>query len=152
MVQQCTVMAPSCDGRRLVLDNVGSMTTATVYLDHAASTPLDGRVLDTMLPFMREGYGNAASPHARGRAASAAIEEARGAVALALGADPREIVLTSGATEANNLALKGVASAAAHARLPRRIITCVTEHPRCARSTGVTGIEPGVRGYALGRG
>lgn len=99
-----------------------------IYLDHAATTPLDPRVLDEMLPFLRDDYGNAASPHALGRRAADAVEHARGEVALALGADPREIVFTSGATEANNLALKGVAGAPAHARAPRRVITAVTEH------------------------
>ncbi|MEM6671976.1 MAG: cysteine desulfurase family protein [Planctomycetota bacterium] len=103
-------------------------STDVVYLDHAATTPLDPRVLEAMLPFLRGAFGNASSPHALGRAASDAVEEARGRIALELGADPREIVFTSGATEANNLALKGVAHAEAHARRPRRVVTCVTEH------------------------
>ncbi|MEZ6016280.1 MAG: aminotransferase class V-fold PLP-dependent enzyme [Planctomycetota bacterium] len=99
-----------------------------VYFDCAATTPLDARVLEAMAPYWTTAFGNAASPHALGRRASAAVEHARGELALALGADPREIVFTSGATEANNLALKGVAAAPAHARAPRRIITAVTEH------------------------
>ena len=100
----------------------------TIYLDHAATTPLDPRVLEAMLPFLRGAFGNASSPHAEGRRAADAVEEARGRVALSLGADPREVVFTSGATESNNLALRGVAAAEAHARRPRRILTCVTEH------------------------
>ena len=100
----------------------------TIYLDHAATTPLDPRVLDAMLPFLTGSFGNASSPHAAGREASGAVEEARGRVALALGADPREVIFTSGATESNNLALRGVARAQAHARRPRRVLTCVTEH------------------------
>ncbi|MEM9381863.1 MAG: aminotransferase class V-fold PLP-dependent enzyme, partial [Planctomycetota bacterium] len=99
-----------------------------VYLDHAATTPLDARVLDAMLPFLREAYGNASSPHALGREAADAVEEARGHLALSLGADPREVVFTSGATEANNLAIKGACRAEAHARRPARVVTCVTEH------------------------
>lgn len=99
-----------------------------IYLDHAATTPLDPRVLEAMLPFLTGSFGNASSPHSAGREAADAVEEARGRVALALGADPREIVFTSGATEANNLALRGVARAQAHARRPRRVVTCVTEH------------------------
>ncbi len=99
-----------------------------IYLDHAATTPLDPRVLDAMLPFLTGSFGNASSLHAAGREASGAVEEARGRVALALGADPREVVFTSGATEANNLALRGVARAPAHARRPRRVVTCLTEH------------------------
>lgn len=100
----------------------------TIYLDHAATTPLDLRVLEAMLPFLTGAFGNASSPHAEGRRAADAVEEARGRVALSLGADPREVVFTSGATESNNLALRGVAAAEAHARRPRRIVTCVTEH------------------------
>ncbi len=100
----------------------------SIYLDHAATTPLDPRVLDAMLPFLKGSFGNASSPHAAGREASGAVEEARGRVALALGADPREVIFTSGATESNNLALRGVARAQAHARRPRRMLTCVTEH------------------------
>ena len=105
------------------------MSEGPIYLDHAATTPLDPRVLEAMLPFFGGRFGNAASrQHARGREAAGAVEEARGRVALLLNADPREVVFTSGATEANNLALKGIAAAAAHAQAPRRIVSCVTEH------------------------
>jgi cysteine desulfurase len=78
-----------------------------IYLDYAATTPLDPRVLDAMLPWLREGYGNPASEHALGLRARAAVEQARAQVAALIGATPEEIVWTSGATESNNLAIKG---------------------------------------------
>ena len=98
-----------------------------IYLDFHASTPVDRRVLDAMLPFFSEHYGNAASrTHAFGWKADAAVETARRQVALAIGAVPKEIVFTSGATESNNLAIKG----AAHALRQKgdHIITVTTEH------------------------
>jgi cysteine desulfurase len=79
-----------------------------VYLDNAATTPLDGRVLEAMLPHLRGGRGNPSSPHAAGAAAREAVEAARGAVAAMLGASPGEILFTSGGTEADNLAVKGL--------------------------------------------
>lgn len=78
-----------------------------IYLDYAATTPVDPQVLDAMLPWLREGYANPASEHAAGRAARAAVEQARAQVAALIGATPEEIIFTSGATEANNLAIKG---------------------------------------------
>jgi cysteine desulfurase len=98
-----------------------------IYLDFHASTPVDRRVLDAMLPFFCEHYGNAASQtHAFGWKADAAVEAARRQVAVAIGAVPKEIVFTSGATESNNLAIKG----AAHALKGKgdHIITVATEH------------------------
>ena len=81
-----------------------------VYLDYAATTPVDQRVVDAMIPWLREHFGNAASrSHAWGWEAEKAIEDARGHVAALIGADPREIVWTSGATESDNLAIKGAA-------------------------------------------
>ena len=80
-----------------------------IYLDHAATTPLDPRVLEEMLPFLKEQYGNASSVHALGRKARFAVEESRERIAAHLGAAPGEIVFMSGATEANNLAIKGSA-------------------------------------------
>src|SRR5213082_2672085 len=81
-----------------------------IYLDNQASTPLDPRVLEAMLPYFTEHFGNPHSEsHVYGDNAMAAIETARGEVAQLINADPREIVFTSGATEANNLALKGAA-------------------------------------------
>ena len=99
-----------------------------IYLDYNATTPVDPRVLEAMRPVFLEHFGNAASrQHRAGQEASRRVEAAREQVAAAIGADPREIVWTSGATEANNLALKGLARAAAY-RGRRRIVTVVTEH------------------------
>ena len=78
-----------------------------IYLDNAATTPIDPRVVDAMLPWLRTQYGNASSDHAMGRQARAAVEEARTHVAALINAAPEEIIWTSGATEANNLAIKG---------------------------------------------
>jgi cysteine desulfurase len=102
-----------------------------VYLDNQATTRCDPRVLDVMLPWFSEQYGNPHSvEHVMGRAAEAAVETARGHVASLLGADPREVVFTSGATESNNIAIKGAARFAARygdgGR--RRIVTVATEH------------------------
>ena len=105
-----------------------------IYLDNQASTPLDPRVLEAMLPYFTEHFGNPHSEsHVYGKNAMAAIEAARADLARLISADPREIVFTSGATEANNLALKGVAHfAGAHhiaESQPRdQIIVLTTEH------------------------
>ena len=99
-----------------------------IYLDHNATTPLDPRVFERMRPFLLERCGNAASrQHAAGQRAHEAVESSRAQLAALLACDPREIVWTSGATEADNLALKGVAHAPAY-RARRRIVTLVTEH------------------------
>ncbi|MDB5947144.1 MAG: iscS, partial [Ramlibacter sp.] len=98
-----------------------------IYMDYGATTPVDPRVVDAMIPWLREHFGNPASrSHAWGWEAEAAVEKARGEVADLIGADPREIVWTSGATESNNLALKG----AAHFYQTRgkHLITVKTEH------------------------
>ena len=98
-----------------------------IYMDYGATTPVDARVVDAMIPWLREHFGNPASrSHAWGWEAEAAVERARGEVADLIGADPREIVWTSGATESNNLALKG----AAHFYKTRgkHLITVKTEH------------------------
>lgn len=99
-----------------------------VYLDHHATTPLDERVLDAMLPYLRGEFGNAASrTHPYGWRAEAAVESARERLADLLGArDPSEIVFTSGATESNNLALLGLAEADSRRR---HLVTVATEHP-----------------------
>ncbi len=97
-----------------------------IYLDHHATTPLDPRVLEGMLPFLREHFGNAASRnHVFGRHAAAAVEEARERVAQAIGARYAEIVFTAGASEANALALLGLAAGEAAAHL----VTTAIEHP-----------------------
>lgn len=99
-----------------------------IYLDYNATTPLDERVFAAMEPFFREKFGNAASPHHRaGREARDAVERAREQFATALGADPREVIWTSGATEADNLAIKGVAAAPAYSGR-RHVVTVRTEH------------------------
>src|SRR3954463_5227783 len=84
----------------------------TVYLDHAATTPVDPRVLEAMLPFFAEKYGNPSSIYQFGQESRAAIDRARIAAARVLTCDPAEIVFTSGATESDNLALRGTAWAA----------------------------------------
>ena len=101
-----------------------------VYLDNQATTPLDRRVLDEMLPWFGESFGNPHSTtHERGRAAARAVERARGQVAALVGARPREIVFTSGATESNNLAIKGAARFEKRRRGGRdKVVTVATEH------------------------
>jgi len=101
-----------------------------VYLDNQATTRCDPRVLRTMLPYFTEDYGNPHSvEHVMGRRAEQAVERARGQVAELIGADEKEIVFTSGATEANNIAIKGAARFAARMGNPRRrVITVATEH------------------------
>jgi cysteine desulfurase len=98
----------------------------TIYLDHAATTPLHPAVLEAMLPYLTEHTGNPSSIHASGRRARFGVDEARASVAGLLAAKPREIVFTSGGTEADNLAIKGVAwSASARGR---EIVTTSIEH------------------------
>ena len=84
----------------------------SVYLDHAATTPLRQEVLDAMQPYLTEHFGNPSSIHGTGRRARLGLDEARETVARIVGAKPREIVFTSGGTEADNLAIKGAAWAA----------------------------------------
>ena len=98
-----------------------------IYLDYAATTPVDPRVVHAMVPYLYEQFGNPASrSHAYGWAAEEAVEIAREHVAKLVGADPREIVWTSGATESNNLAIKGAAQF--HASKGKHLITVKTEH------------------------
>ena len=101
------------------------MKKRPIYLDHHSTTPVDPRVLEAMLPWFSESFGNAASRnHAYGWEASDAVDRARRQVAALIGASPREIVFTSGATESNNLAIKGAGWQASH----NRMVTAVTEH------------------------
>jgi cysteine desulfurase len=104
------------------------MTVKTpVYLDYSATTPCDPRVVERMLPFFSQTFGNAASrSHAFGWTAEAAVEEARAQVANLIGAHPKEILWTSGSTEANNLAIKGVAQM--YREKGNHLITAITEH------------------------
>lgn len=100
-----------------------------IYLDYNATTPLDPRVLQAMLPWFSEKFGNASSrPHSFGSEARDAVEAARAEAAAVLGADPEEIFWTSGATESDNLALRGVAASPAHADRGKHIVTVATEH------------------------
>ncbi|MES2502635.1 MAG: aminotransferase class V-fold PLP-dependent enzyme, partial [Pseudomonadota bacterium] len=99
-----------------------------IYLDYSATTPVDPRVAAMMIPYLTEHYGNPASrSHPFGWTAEKAVENAREEVAKLVGADPREIVWTSGATESNNLAIKGAANFYA-ATKGKHIITIATEH------------------------
>jgi cysteine desulfurase len=99
-----------------------------IYMDNHATTRLDPRVLDAMLPYLTEAFGNAGSTtHSFGQTAKEAVDAARQQIAAAIGARPKEIVFTSGATESNNLAIKGVAGKLAERG--RHIISVATEHP-----------------------
>jgi len=100
--------------------------SSPIYLDHAATTPLRREALEAMLPYLGEQFGNPSSPHAWGRRARAALDQAHERVAAAINAGPREIVITSGGTEALNLALKGAAWAGKGRG--HRIITTAVEH------------------------
>ena len=115
----------------------GANIKLPIYLDYQATTPLDPRALEAMMPYFTEHFGNPSSTtHAFGSISADAVERAREQVASLIGAEAREIVFTSGATEANNLALKGVAAFEIEHRKGRRnrIITVVTEH-KCVIET-----------------
>ena len=126
-----------------------------VYLDNQATTPCDPRVVAAMLPFWTERFGNPHSAeHAMGWDAEQAVEAARAQVAALVGAEPREIAFTSGATEANNIAIKGAARFAAAqgaARLAagngrRQVVTVATEHKCVLESVAdlrAEGFDPG---------
>lgn len=101
----------------------------SVYLDYNATTPVDPQVLEAMLPYLRDEFGNPSSGNALGRRAQAAVEQARAQVAELIGASPDEIVFTSGATEASNLAIRG--AAAMHPGR-RNVVTSNIEHPATA--------------------
>ena len=99
-----------------------------IYLDHAATTPLDPGVLEAMLPFLRGQFGNASSVHGFGQRARGAIDEARAQVAALIGARDSEIVFTSGGTEADNLAIVGVLAAGAEAGRNNLVVSAIEHH------------------------
>lgn len=103
-----------------------------IYLDHSATTPLDPRVLDAMLPYFTEQYGNSMALHSFGREAERAIDAARATVAAQLNCIPRQVVFTSGGSESDNLALRGPAMAAHAHNQPFTLITSAVEHSAVA--------------------
>src|SRR5665647_2044441 len=105
---------------------MGNTMKLPIYLDYSATTPVDPRVAEAMIPYLTEKFGNPASPHVYGQVANEAVEQAREQVAELVNADPKEIVWTSGATESNNLALKGAAHF--YQGKGKHIVTMMTEH------------------------
>lgn len=103
-----------------------------IYLDYAATTPMDPRVFDAMMPYFRESFGNPSSIHRLGQKAEAAVDEAREKVAAVLNCRPDEIIFTSGGSEADNLALRGAAMA--HHTTGKWILTAKTEHPAVSKT------------------
>src|SRR5437870_6671710 len=105
------------------------MPKRSVYLDHAATTAVRPDVLEAMLPFLGpEAFGNPSSPHRFGRAARAGIEEAKRTIAETLGAEPNQVIFTSGGTEADNLAIIGAALASRDRGGPFRVVVSAIEH------------------------
>lgn len=105
-----------------------SMAERYIYLDHAATTPVDPLVLAAMMPYFQEHYGNPSSIHRMGRRALDALDDARDEIAAHLGANPKEIIFTGGGSEANNLALKGVAMERRTHGKAAHVITSAIEH------------------------
>ncbi len=115
----------------------GANIKLPIYLDYQATTPVDPRVVETMLPYFGDAFGNPHSTsHSYGANAAQAVEKARAEIAALIGADPREVIFTSGATESNNLALKGVARFYADRYKGKRnhLVTLATEH-KCVIET-----------------
>src|SRR5512139_1542187 len=113
-----------------------------IYMDHSATTPVAPPVLEAMLPYFSEKYGNASSLHSFGLEAKEALEAAREKVAGLLGASPEEIIFTSGGTESDNLALKGIARK--NRKKGNHVITTAFEHPailETCRRLGQEGFE-----------
>ncbi len=111
------------------MTNNSASPISNIYLDHSATTPVDPRVVDAMLPYLTEQFGNASSLHRYGQAALATLEQSRRTVAGILNARPNEIVFTSGGSESDNLALRGVALATrAQGAQPHLIITPIEHH------------------------
>src|SRR5437764_13226153 len=117
---------------------------AMIYLDHAAATPIDPAVVEAMLPCWRETWGNPSSLYAAGRQARAALDRARAALAEVLHCHPREITITSGGSESDNLALRGIiAEARATQPHPHLIVSAVEHHAilHTAEALARTGVE-----------
>ena len=113
------------------------------YLDHNATTPVDARVVEAMLPYLKGPYGNPSSLHRYGRAARDGVERARAQLAALVGAEPQQVIWTSGGTEANNLAVKGLCWGQ-----PRgRVLYGATEHPAVMEAAESLGLE----GWSVGR-
>src|SRR2546427_11185742 len=145
------------------------MPKRLVYLDNAATTPVRPEVLEAMLPYLgRDAFGNPSSAHRFGRAARAGVEEAKRAIAEALGAEPGQVIFTSGGTEADNLAVIGTALAARDRGGPFRVAVSAIEHKAVLAAAhavvhlggeeivlpvdGAGGVSGGALGGALGRG
>src|SRR5262245_47893098 len=109
------------------------MTMRKVYLDYSATTPVDPRVAEAMLPYLTERFGNPSSVHGFGQEARAAVDRARRQVAAFIGAHSNEVVFTSGGTEANNLAIRGVCEA--NESHGKHVITSEIEHPSVRASS-----------------
>ncbi|HTA20844.1 MAG TPA: tRNA 2-thiouridine(34) synthase MnmA, partial [Polyangia bacterium] len=114
--------------------------SARIYLDHNATSPVRAEVVDAMAAALRAGAGNASSVHGAGRAARAAVESARRDVAALLGVESEEIVFTSGGTEGNNLAVRGLARAAARGGRPH-VVSSPLEHPSVLGALAADGID-----------
>jgi len=108
-----------------------------IYLDHSATTPVDPRVLEAMMPYFSEIYGNAASSYALGMEANSAVEKARAQIAAAINASPDEVVFTSGGTESNNLAIKGVMFASNNRERNHFITTPIEHHAVLEPAAGI---------------
>src|SRR3954467_6089631 len=109
-------------------------SVAPIYLDYNATTPIDPAVLEAMLPYLRQEFGNPSSTHVFGKTAHDAVERARGEVAAFLGAAPDEVVFTGGGSEASNHALKGAVLAKVHGFFGRwargtHVVISAVEHP-----------------------
>lgn len=116
------------------MDNRIQNTRKRVYLDHAATTPVDPRVLDTMLPYFTEEFGNPASIHTFGQRAEYALDTARQTIAKILSCSVKEVVFTSGGSESDNLAIRGIAFAAREQRNANHILTTKIEHPAVTKT------------------
>ena len=111
-----------------MVPNSDTATRPEIYLDHSASTPVDARVLEAMMPYFNQRFGNASGLHAQARASARAMDQARHDVAAVLGCKPKEVVFTSCGTESDNLAVRGVAVAGQLAGKGYHIITSPVEH------------------------